>query len=127
MAHFGDTYFHRLSPTSVIDLPQQFTFPFYYKPHLLSVLAVKDLQNYLEYQTDFKHNFGLNDNSYTSKRRPVELIFSQAFMQFEQAEKFEKKIKRNERLFNFFRFHFNSRIEEENELFDQKYLDRELY
>jgi len=41
-----------------------------------------------------EHNFGLNDNSYTSKRRPVELIFHQEFMQFEQAEYFEKKIKK---------------------------------
>ena len=41
-----------------------------------------------------EHNFGLNDNSYTTKRRPVELIFQQEFMQFEQAEYFEKKIKK---------------------------------
>ena len=41
-----------------------------------------------------EHNFGLNDNSYTSKRRPVKLIFHQEFMQFEQAEYFEKKIKK---------------------------------
>lgn len=41
-----------------------------------------------------EHNYGLNDNSYTSKRRPVHLIFHQEFMQFEQAEFFEKKIKK---------------------------------
>lgn len=41
-----------------------------------------------------EHNFGLNDNSYTSKRRPVKLIFHQEFMQFVQAEYFEKKIKK---------------------------------
>lgn len=41
-----------------------------------------------------EHNFGLNDNSYTSKRRPVKMIWHQEFMQFEQAEKFEKKIKK---------------------------------
>lgn len=41
-----------------------------------------------------EHNFGLNDNSYTSKRRPVKLIFQQEFIQFAQAEFFEKKIKK---------------------------------
>lgn len=41
-----------------------------------------------------EHNFGLNDNSFTSKRRPVKLIFHQEFMQFGQAEYFEKKIKK---------------------------------
>ncbi|MCK5441395.1 MAG: GIY-YIG nuclease family protein [Maribacter sp.] len=41
-----------------------------------------------------EHNFGLNDNSYTSKRRPVNLIFHQEFMQFVQAEYFEKKLKK---------------------------------
>jgi len=41
-----------------------------------------------------EHNFGLNDNSYTSQRRPVRLIFHQEFIQFEQAEYFEKKIKK---------------------------------
>ncbi|WP_171036985.1 GIY-YIG nuclease family protein [Maribacter algarum] len=41
-----------------------------------------------------EHNFGRNDNSYTSKRRPVKLIWHQEFMQFAQAEYFEKKIKR---------------------------------
>ncbi|MCP4977023.1 MAG: GIY-YIG nuclease family protein [Maribacter sp.] len=41
-----------------------------------------------------EHNYGINDNSYTFSRRPVSLIFQQEFMQFEQAEYFEKKIKR---------------------------------
>jgi putative endonuclease len=41
-----------------------------------------------------EHDFGLNDNSYTSKRRPVNLIFHQEFMQFEQAEYFENKLKK---------------------------------
>ncbi|MBT8298886.1 MAG: GIY-YIG nuclease family protein [Maribacter sp.] len=41
-----------------------------------------------------EHNDGMNDNSYTYKRRPVTLIFNQEFMQFEQAEYFEKKIKK---------------------------------
>ena len=45
-----------------------------------------------------EHNYGLNDNSYTSKRRPVKLIWHQEFMQFAQAEYFEKKIKKWSRL-----------------------------
>ncbi|CAM3684326.1 23S RNA-specific pseudouridylate synthase [Flavobacterium saliperosum S13] len=43
-------------------LPERFTFPFYYEPHPLSVLAAKELQEYLEQQTDWEHNFGLDDN-----------------------------------------------------------------
>jgi tRNA pseudouridine32 synthase/23S rRNA pseudouridine746 synthase len=50
---------------SLIEIPEKFTFPFYYQPHPLSVIAALDLQKYLENQTDFNHNFGLNplDNS----------------------------------------------------------------
>ncbi len=45
---------------SGIHLPEKFTFPFYYEPHPLSIIAVAALQHYLESQTDFEHNFGLN-------------------------------------------------------------------
>lgn len=45
---------------SGIALPEKFTFPFYYEPHELSKIAAKALQDYLETQTDFEHNFGLN-------------------------------------------------------------------
>lgn len=41
-----------------------------------------------------EHNHGINDNAYTAKRRPVKLIFFQHFMQFEQAEQFEKRLKK---------------------------------
>lgn len=44
---------------SGISLPEKFTFPFYYEPHPLALLAAKELQDYLENQTDFEHNFGL--------------------------------------------------------------------
>lgn len=47
---------------SGISLPEKFTFPFYYEPHELSVIASKELQEYLESQTDFEHNFGLKEN-----------------------------------------------------------------
>lgn len=49
--------------TSGISLPEKFTFPFYYEPHELSVMAANELQNYLETQTDFEHNFGLDNDS----------------------------------------------------------------
>jgi len=44
---------------SEIELPKKFTFPFYYQPHILAEIASKELQNYLENQNDFSHNFGL--------------------------------------------------------------------
>lgn len=44
---------------SGISLPEKFTFPFYYQPHELSLIASKALQDFLETQTDFEHNFGL--------------------------------------------------------------------
>jgi len=45
---------------SSISLPEKFTFPFYYEPHELSIIASNELQEYLENQTDFEHNFGLD-------------------------------------------------------------------
>ncbi|MCB2382577.1 RNA pseudouridine synthase [Shewanella sp. SR1] len=48
--------------TQAIDayaLPQRFTFPFYYEPHPLCVLAANELQHHLETQHEWQHNFGL--------------------------------------------------------------------
>ena len=42
------------------ELPERFTFPFYYEPHPLSLLAVKELQDHLKTQTDWKHDFGID-------------------------------------------------------------------
>jgi tRNA pseudouridine32 synthase/23S rRNA pseudouridine746 synthase len=50
--------FHPLE-TSGLDLPKQFTFPFYYTPHPLCLRAAQEVQEYLETQQDFDHNFGL--------------------------------------------------------------------
>ena len=47
---------------SGISLPEKFTFPFYYEPHELSIIASNALQTYLETQTNFEHNFGLQKN-----------------------------------------------------------------
>lgn len=55
------TFFHRFTTDiSHISLPDQFTYPFYYEPHPLSIIASLELQKYLETQQDFSHNFGLN-------------------------------------------------------------------
>lgn len=43
------------------SLPQRFTFPFYYEPHPLCLLAAKELQQHLETQTDWEHNFGIEE------------------------------------------------------------------
>ena len=45
-----------------ISLPEKFTFPFYYEPHPLSIIAVKELQEYIASLTDLNHNFGLIPN-----------------------------------------------------------------
>ena len=44
---------------SGIQVPDKFTFPFYYEPHPLALVATRELQEYLENQTDFEHEFGL--------------------------------------------------------------------
>jgi tRNA pseudouridine32 synthase/23S rRNA pseudouridine746 synthase len=41
-----------------IQFPESFTFPFYYQPHKLSVIASEQLQKSLE-SRNWKHNFGL--------------------------------------------------------------------
>ena len=56
MKHFQ--YFK--TDISRIQLPEKFTFPFYYEPHQLAKIATKEIQEYLESQTDFEHNFGLD-------------------------------------------------------------------
>jgi len=57
------TFFHSFKNNiSEITLPDKFTFPFRYKPHDLCVIAAQELQQYLESQTDFEHNFGLQES-----------------------------------------------------------------
>ncbi|WP_264509742.1 RluA family pseudouridine synthase [Flavobacterium sp. N1719] len=48
-------------PFSEHPIPERFTFPFYYDPHPLSLEAARLLQEYLKSQSDFEHNFGLDD------------------------------------------------------------------
>lgn len=49
-------------PIAHISLPPSFTFPFYYEPHPLTVIAAEELQEYLSSQNDWIHNFGLDHN-----------------------------------------------------------------
>lgn len=51
------------SPIDSYQLPERFTFPFYYEPHPLCVLAAEELQAYLSSQTDWQHNFGLGSDT----------------------------------------------------------------
>lgn len=59
-----DHYFHPFS-TNIegISLPEKFTFPLFYTPHPLAKIAAEELQNYLENQNDFVHNFGIDMNA----------------------------------------------------------------
>lgn len=47
-------------------LPERFTFPFYYEPHPLCLLAADELQQHLETQTEWQHNFGLAGDKATA-------------------------------------------------------------
>lgn len=49
-------------PIDSQPLPEAFTFPFYYEPHPLCVLAAKELQQHLIEQTQWQHNFGLGED-----------------------------------------------------------------
>ena len=45
--------------TASTSLPERFTFPFYYQPHPLCLLAAQELQQHLENQTDWQHDFNV--------------------------------------------------------------------
>lgn len=49
--------------TDAYSLPERFTYPFYYQPHPLCLLAAEELQHYLTTQTQWKHNFGLDSEN----------------------------------------------------------------
>jgi tRNA pseudouridine32 synthase/23S rRNA pseudouridine746 synthase len=53
--------FHPIKPDVSVALPKQFTYPFYYQPDPLCVEASDEVKAYLNSQTDFEHNFGLDD------------------------------------------------------------------
>lgn len=43
-----------------IPLPRKFTYPFYYDPHPLCIIAAEELQAHIQNQQDWEHNFGLD-------------------------------------------------------------------
>ncbi len=56
-----DHYFTRFTESiEGIPLPQKFTYPFYYKPHPLSLIAAKELQQHLLSQNEWNHDFGID-------------------------------------------------------------------
>ncbi|MGF1909276.1 RluA family pseudouridine synthase [Vibrio kasasachensis] len=60
-----------------IDLPSAFTFPFYYQPHPLCVIASTELQLHIEAQSHWQHNFGTEgEESGTGKMFGVLLVRS---------------------------------------------------
>lgn len=48
------------SDISGIDLPGKFTFPFYYEPHELCLIAAQEVQEFISTQHHWTHNFGLD-------------------------------------------------------------------
>ncbi len=48
---------------SKVSLPKEIAYPYNYTPHTLAKIASKELQNYLNTQSDFQHDFGLTTNS----------------------------------------------------------------
>jgi len=56
-----DNFFtHFKASITEYSLPKLFTFPFYYQPHSLCLLAANELQDYLQTQQEWTHNFGLD-------------------------------------------------------------------
>ncbi len=51
---------------SNIEIPQQFTYPLYYTPHLLCKIAAEELQDYLNTQKEWEHDFGINKQTKNS-------------------------------------------------------------
>ncbi len=61
--HQPENLFTRFnSDISHYSLPDKFTYPFYYQPHPLCVVAAEQLQQHLETQTEWKHDFGVDGN-----------------------------------------------------------------
>ncbi len=48
------------------ELPTQLSYPFYYEPHPLALLAAGELKSYLENQQDWTHNFGFEGQDKTT-------------------------------------------------------------
>lgn len=61
LMHHPDQLFTRFdSDIQSYPLPEKFTFPFYYQPHPLCVLAAQQLQRHLTEQQAWHHDFGID-------------------------------------------------------------------
>ncbi|WP_199271712.1 RluA family pseudouridine synthase [Paraglaciecola sp. L3A3] len=49
--------------TDKFSLPERFTFPFYYQPHPLCIMAAEQLKQHIAMQNRWQHNFGLTDDA----------------------------------------------------------------
>lgn len=58
-----DCFTSFVADTEGYALPELFTFPFYYEPHPLSLLAAKELQTYIQNQEEWTHNFGFEQSA----------------------------------------------------------------
>ncbi len=60
------SYIHKISPfscsISTIERPKKFTFPFFYEPHALAILAAEDLQQYLLNSSRWNAYFGIDSD-----------------------------------------------------------------
>ena len=63
-------------------LPERFTFPFYYQPHPLCIMAAEELQQHLLQQTQWQHNFGLTGD----KHNVIGKMFGVMLVQNSQGE-----------------------------------------
>jgi tRNA pseudouridine32 synthase/23S rRNA pseudouridine746 synthase len=57
--HFN--YFQ--SPVEGITLPSRFSYPFHYVPQEIALIAARELQDYLQTQTDWEHDFGMETSN----------------------------------------------------------------
>ncbi|MCG3865487.1 MULTISPECIES: RluA family pseudouridine synthase [unclassified Photobacterium] len=78
------TPFH--SSIEAIALPERFTYPFCYKPHPLSVLAAQELQQHLETQTEWQHDFGFDGLNEDSDNHAIGNMFGVLVVQNEQGD-----------------------------------------
>jgi tRNA pseudouridine32 synthase/23S rRNA pseudouridine746 synthase len=53
-------YFQRFQTAiESIELPVVFSYPFHYEPHEIALIAARELQDYLNTQTSWEHDFGM--------------------------------------------------------------------
>jgi len=60
LPHHNPAYFQTFqSDIEGVAVPIQFNYPFHYTPHEIALIAAKELQDYLQTQTDWEHDFGM--------------------------------------------------------------------